>query len=265
MAFIAMGATTLKAQSLMNINFNDGTTQNIDVSTIKDITWTEIEGNMINGHEYVDLGVKNAQGQTIYWAKCNVGATKPYEYGDYYAWGETETKTVYSWETYKYAELIPGTPAEYDADGFLIKPATDDHYEGQNIGEDISGTQYDAARQNWGGSWRMPTNDEFSRLKTQCDWTWTEMKSSDGNPIKGYKVSNKSDNSKYIFLPAAGCRYDSGLGSAGSRGYYWSSSPYASGSSSAYCLYFPSSYQGGTNFDGRYYGQSVRAVCVSIE
>lgn len=198
------------------------------------------EGNFVNGYEYVDLGVKNAQGKTIYWAKCNIGAEKPADYGNYYAWGETETKSDYSWKTYKYAEFVPGTPAEYDADGLLIKPATEDHYEGQYIGDDICGTQYDAARQNWGGSWRLPTKDEILRLINQCDWTWTEMQNSDGNPIKGYKVSNKTDNSKYIFLPTAGYRSGTTLYLEGGMGgcNLWSGTPDLDYTNNAYGLHF---------------------------
>lgn len=218
------------------------------------------EGNFVNGYEYVDLGVKNAQGQTIYWAKCNVGATKPYEYGDYFAWGETEPKDRYSFETYQYREFVEGTPAEYDADGFLIKPATDDHYEYMNIGEDISGTQCDAARQNWGGSWRMPTKEEFSLLREQCEWTWTAMQDSNGKSVNGYKVSNKSDNSKYIFLPAAGYRDGAYLYDDGSIGIYWSSTPNPNFQSYAYYLYFFGSSISPSLCNFRYYGRSVRPV-----
>lgn len=219
------------------------------------------EGNFVNGYEYVDLGVKNAQGQTIYWAKCNVGATKPYEYGDYFAWGETEPKDRYYFETYQYREFVEGTPAEYDADGFLIKPATDDHYEYMNIGEDISGTQYDAARQNWGGSWRMPTMEEFYLLIEQCNWTWTAMQDSNGKSVNGYKVSNKSDNSKYIFLPVAGYRSYTNLYSDGSYGHYWSGTPSPYNQSYAYYLFVSSSsIDSGSGHNDRYYGKSVRPV-----
>lgn len=223
----------------------------------EDAGW-DSDDDPFNGHEYVDLGLKNAQGKTIYWAKCNVGATKPYEYGDYFAWGETEPKSEYSWENYKYAVFVEGTPAEYDADGFLIKPATEVHYEGLNIGEDISGTQYDAARQNWGGNWRMPTEDDLVQLKNDCIWTWTQMLTAESKPINGYKVTGPNGN--WIFFPAAGCRYNTDLTNDGSRGYYRSSTPYPYGPNYADYLYFDSSGISPDYCNFRYCGQSVRPV-----
>ena len=223
-------------------------------------TVTVESANMHNGYEYVDLGVV-VGGKTILWAKTNIGATLPADYGDYYAWGETETKSVYNWETYQYAVWVEDTPAVTDEDGFVISPASG-HYEGTNIGEDIQGTQYDAAHVNWGGNWRMPTLEELDALRNQCDWRWGQMLDSDGNSHDGYKVMNKSDNSKYIFLPAAGVRGDSYLYFAGSNGGFWSSS--LNSETSAYDLYFKSSSINLGN-NHRCFGQSVRPVCVLSE
>ena len=144
--------------------------------------------NMVNGHEYVDLGLPSG----LKWATCNVGANKPEEYGNYYAWGETETKNTYTPENSR----------------TLYKPM-----------KDISGnSQYDAARVQWGGNWRMPTYDELNELRTYCEWTRITQ-----NGVKGYKVVGPNGNS--IFLPAAGYRSDSSLCSVGSYGRYWSSTP----------------------------------------
>ena len=193
-----------------------------------------------NGHAYVDLGL------SVKWATCNVGATSPEEYGDYFAWGETTPKTTYDWSTYKYCN---GT---YDS---MTKYCIDSEY-GTVDNKTTLELSDDAAHVNWGGSWRMPTKAEQDELRNtdNCIWTWTTQ-----NGVNGYKVtSNKNGNS--IFLPAAGFRYDSNLYSAGSGGYYWSSSLYTSYSDGACYVYFGSDYVDWLS-GYRYYGLSVRPVC----
>ncbi|WP_302612319.1 PEGA domain-containing protein [uncultured Muribaculum sp.] len=146
-------------------------------------------GNTVNGHKYVDLGL------SVKWAACNVGASAPEESGNYYAWGETATKAEYT---------------QANSKTF-----------GKNIG-DISGNpQYDAARANWGGTWRMPTTAEFDELRNKCKWEWTEL-----GGKKGYRVIGPNGNS--IFLPAAGWRSGSSLDNSDAYGYYWSSTPFSS-------------------------------------
>ena len=190
------------------------------------------------GHEYVDLGL------SVKWATCNVGAKKPEDYGDYFAWGETKPKTTYNCSTYKWCR------GSYDK---LTKYNNKSSY-----GTVDNKTQLelsdDAARANWGGSWRMPTKAEQDELCNNCTWTWTTQKG-----VKGYKVTSKK-NGKSIFLPAAGCRYDSSLTDAGSYGDYWSSSLDTDYPSGAYYLGFDSSYVGWSG-SGRCYGHSVRPVC----
>ena len=172
-----------------------------------------------NGHEYVDLGL------SVKWATCNVGANSPEEYGDYFAWGETETKSEYT-----------------QANSLTY---------GKSL-NDISGNpQYDAATANWGGTWRMPTYDELNELLTNCTWTWTTQ-----NGVKGYNVEGPNGNS--IFLPAAGCRDGSLLLSAGSFGPYWSSTP-SEYDDDAYGLY-SSSVDHSMGYDCRNRGRSVRPV-----
>ena len=140
-------------------------------------------GNTINGHEYVDLGL------SVKWAACNVGASSPEDYGNYYAWGETATKA-------KYTESNSKTY-------------------GKNMG-DISGNpQYDAARANWGGTWRLPTKAEFNELY-KCKWKWTTQ-----GGRNGYRITGLNGNS--IFLPAAGWRSGSSLYDADTNGRYWNS------------------------------------------
>ena len=182
----------------------------------------EEDEGIINGHECVDLGLPSG----TKWATCNVGATTPEGYGNYYAWGETTTKSSYTEEN----------SVTYE------QPMSD-----------ISGNAtYDAARANWGGTWRMPTRSELNELNAKCTWTWTTQ-----NSVNGYKVTGPSGAS--IFLPAAGYRNGSSLNRAGYSGYYWSSTPYGNRDDYAYYLDFSSSslYM---YYDYRYYGQSVRPV-----
>ncbi|HJH59770.1 MAG TPA: DUF1566 domain-containing protein [Bacteroidetes bacterium] len=183
--------------------------------------WGPIDGQ-INGYDYVDLGLPSG----LKWATCNVGANSPTNYGNYYAWGETTTKS------------------DYSSSNCLTY--------GQQIG-DISGNpQYDAARANWGGTWRMPTKIEFEELIDNCTWRWMGKLG-----YKGYMVTGPNGNS--IFLPAAGYRYGTSLDGAGSHGRYWSSTPYESSTQSAYFLYFYSDVHG-TGWLNRNDGQSVRPV-----
>ena len=185
-----------------------------------------------NGHEYVDLGLPSG----LKWATCNVGATSPEDYGDYFAWGETETKEDYS----------SSTSLTY---GFSISELKSQGYIDENGNLTAS---HDAATANWGGAWRMPTKAEFEELKNNCSWKWTTQ-----NGVNGYKVTGTNGNS--IFLPAAGCRSGSSLYDAGSDGYYWSSTPNESRSDSAWSLYFNSS-EFDMNSIYRGNGRSVRPV-----
>ena len=190
-----------------------------------------------NGYAYVDLGL------SVKWATCNVGASQPEEYGDYFAWGETQPTDYYDWSTYKYGS--------YDS---LTKYNTDSSF-GTVDNKTTLEMSDDAAHANWGGSWRMPTEAERDELLEQCTWTWTTQ-----NGVNGYKVTSKK-NGNSIFLPAAGYRYYSSLDSAGSKGYYWSSSLGSLFPSLAYVLSFNSDSVSSGGESGRWYGHPVRPVC----
>ena len=191
-----------------------------------------------NGHEYVDLGL------SVKWATCNVGANNPEDYGDYFAWGETTTKDTYNLSTYKYCNGSVFSLKKYNTNSTY---GTVDKKTQLELSDD-------AARANWGDSWRMPTDAEWTELREQCTWTWTTQ-----NGKNGYKVTSKS-NGNSIFLPAAGYRYDSSLTDAGSNGYYWSSSLYTGSPYCAWVGYFYSGYVK-RSCNTRYYGLSVRPVC----
>ena len=109
---------------------------------------------IIGGHEYVDLGLPSG----TLWATYNVGASSPYEKGQYFAWGETEPREDFSWESYRFFE------------GHEVDPNNGEWAVLENIGTDICGTEYDAARYQWGNGWRLPNEQERYELLMLC-WT----------------------------------------------------------------------------------------------
>ena len=173
----------------------------------------------------VDLGL------SVCWATCNVGASSPEEYGNYYAWGETSTKSVYSESTYQY----------HNGNSYI------------EIGRNIGGTRYDVARAQWGGNWRMPTTEEYLELKERCTWSWTTV-----NGVSGNRVTGPNGNS--IFLPATSWIGGSErMGDA--EGSYWTSDRSSEGSDKACAFY---TYPSGTflaNYYYREHGVPVRPVC----
>lgn len=175
--------------------------------------------------EVLVQGVAIDLGLSVKWASCNVGASSPEDYGDYFAWGEITPKTTYTSSNYSYS-----------ANPTILLPHAD------------------AACVNWGGSWRMPTDAELTELREQCTWSWTTK-----NGVNGYKVTSNS-NGNSIFLPAAGYREGSSLYGVGSYDGYWSSSLYTDSPSHAWYVNFGSSYV--RRYNGyRNVGHSVRPVC----
>ena len=191
-----------------------------------------------NGHAYVDLGL------SVKWATMNVGASKAEDYGDYFAWGEIAPKEEYSWSTYTYCNGSSSSLTKYNNNS--------------SFGVVDNKTQLelsdDAARANWGGKWRMPTDAELTELREQCTWTWTTE-----NGINGYEVTSRI-NGKSIFLPAAGKLIGSSINNAGNIGSYFSSSFSTGRSGCAWGMSFDFSNVNKSS-GYRYYGQSVRPVC----
>lgn len=188
---ILMLALTLAMQAqTMNVHFKNGTKVEFNSVNVDYVDFTEKPSDpTLTPGDYVDLGL------SVKWASCNLGASTPAGKGGYYAWGETSTKTEYSEKNYAYYK---------EGSGYT------------NIGENIAGTQYDAATVNLGKDWRMPTQDEVQELCDKCTFTYGEV-----NGVKGYYATGKNGNS--IFLPCYG--YKTGTWDRSEdQGYFWTGS-----------------------------------------
>ena len=205
--------------------------------------YSQIVSGSAAGYDYVDLGL------SVMWATCNVGASKPSESGQFFAWGETKSKSEYIWTTYTL--LSDGNNkdnARFTKYNFDIKSG------------DVDGlyrleTSDDVADVIWSGGWRMPTKEELDELVSNCTWKWTKV---DG--VEGYQVSSKKSGleKNSIFLPAAGFYQKKSVLNRGARGCYWSAS-IGTYSHSACYLGFNSSLKRTYN-EERYIGRSVRPV-----
>ena len=191
-------------------------------------------------YEYVDLGLPSG----LKWAKCNVGAKKETDYGDYFMWGSAEPNTADDciWATYKHGNGSYNTPTKYNTDGKTTLDPEDD-----------------AATQIMGGDWRMPTDNDFQELldNTTIEWV-TDF---NGSGVNGMKFISKADTTKYIFIPASGHHSGSSFYCQGSQGGIWSSSLIATSPILAWKLSFLSGF-----IDEEYYygyrctGYVVRGV-----
>lgn len=166
-----------------------------------------------NDHSYVDLDLPSG----ICWATCNLGAYSSADKGDHFAWGETSSKYDYTQSSYHCS-----------------------------LGSRDLTSGYDAASQIWGGTWRIPTKDEWQELINYCNWSWTGT---------GYRVTGRNGNS--IFLPAAGYSKGSSRFKEGERGDYWTSTP--NGSEKSYEFVIKSD-DHRIESDSRFYGASIRPV-----
>ena len=194
----------------------------------------------------VDLGLPSG----TRWATKNVGATSETDYGLMFSWGDTQgysssdaTDHTFDWANYKWNPSGDGsTFTRYTGSDNFTKLKYED----------------DAARTSWGGDWRMPTEDDFAELINGTDQVW--VTNYNGSGINGWIFSNKTDASKYIFLPAAGVRYNSELSQQGVEGFYWSSS-YPDGTpaqqGNALYLHYDSIYRIASQ---RCYGTPIRPV-----
>ncbi len=194
-------------------------------------------------HEWVDLGLPSG----TLWATCNVGASAPEEYGDYFAWGETVPKSNYNLETYKWYNSTSDK---------LTKYCTDDKYGTVDYKTELEPAD-DAATVNWGAGACMPSLEQIQELLDNCSWQWTQR-----NGVYGQLGTGPNGN--IIFLPAAGGRWRESLDEVGSWGYYLSRTLYPRDSYGAYNLEFDSEYlDWDEEYRYRYYGFTVRPVHVT--
>ena len=252
--------------------------------------WVDKTTGVEKSYEWVDLGLPSG----LKWATMNVGATSVTDYGKYYAWGETKAckeedpsnsanysynsdssyvKKYFAWETYKWGDVVKS---------YIAKYCTDPSY-GTVDNKSTLEPEDDAATQNWGGAWRMPTHYEVSELVNNCYWVWTSSYNDSGiagyivyaakNPSDGglcVRIKNSSESyslsDTHIFLPAAGYRSGKKFVARGEQGYIWLSSLCSLDCDMARSLDF-GLYLGGELFRNphdwweRYIGISVRAVC----
>lgn len=219
---IACSVSVANAQSMKVILF-DGSIVDYKISEVARVEFVEAEkkednpviddGRYANGHEYVDLGLPSG----TLWATCNIGANSPEEYGCYYSWGEIEERDDYGEQKYKY--FVSSEDDKTDTGILKYVPDSKPEYGHHDFTDNktVLESEDDAAYVIWGGDWRIPTQAEMIELCVNCTWSLTEVKGK-----KGYKVTGESG--KYIFIPAAGCRYDSSLSGANVWGCYWTSS-----------------------------------------
>lgn len=221
--------TTTSTSSTTTTNNDTSDDSQSDTSTSTDDDATEVV------YSAVDLGL------SVCWATFNVGATKPYVFGDYFQWGETSA------------------PDDLDYSSDYCRLFGVDLLDSLALSDIAGNDAYDAATANWGAPWRMPTYDEWQDLRDECTWQWTDDYQSSGIP--GQIVSA---NDTSIFLPAAGyyfvdmsdeCLNDSIVGC------YWSATPNSDDTTYAYYLSFGSSTPSLSGNNYRYLGQSVRPVC----
>ena len=270
LSVVAMASLAFASSAVtyMRVHTSDGQIIKYDVDLVEYVDFDstsaadaeQVEGVTVSGkvgsYTYVDLGLPSG----TLWATCNVGASKPTEYGDYFAWGETSPKKSYDWSTYKY--MAEGKSSwkyitKYTtADGLTsgVWYDTDGNFIGDSLLTLLP--EDDAATANWGAGWRMPTKAEQDELRHGCDWEWTS--NFNGSGVAG-RIGTSLYNGNVVFLPAAGYRIDTCLGLAGYYGYYWSSSLYPDYSVFAYDLDF-SDYGIDWFYSSRYDGRSVRAV-----
>ena len=239
--------SAISANNSCDVN-NDGEVNIADVNVVINVI---LSGNsQQQDGDFVDLGLPSG----TLWATRNVGASKPEDYGYYFAWGETNTKTYFDGDNYRWG-VFHSYPM-YDII-YLYKYCTDQSYgvNGFTDGKTELEPEDDAASVNWGALWRTPTYYQFYELVTQCAWTWQTR-----NGVKGRLATGP--NGKTLFLPAAG-RKSTSISEMGIACFYWTSSLDSNHTYDAGCYVSSSEYVSSTsNIPGiiRYWGCAVRAV-----
>ncbi len=235
---------TYKQQTIVVSGYGYG----VNLQNSDTVEQTFVVPALEDNHEYVDLGLPSG----TLWATCNIGASAPEEYGDYFAWGETEPKDNYDWNTYKWYNHDIRDYTKYHKD-YAYYDESGNYHSVPADGNTVLDPEDDAAYVNWSPLWRMPTGEQQRELVEKCTWTWTTS-----NGVIGQLVTGPNGNA--IFLPAAGRRMADALDNEGTSGFYWSRTIVEDWYHRAYTLYLNS---GGVSCSSgilRYDGGSVRAV-----
>ena len=162
------------AQTKIKVHKGGEVIYSVPLTDVDSVGFAKVTSSVHNGHEFVDLGLPSG----TKWATCNVGATTPEGFGDYFAWGETEPKDFYNWNTYKHCVE--------NGDYYSVNSYCPNSDIGVEDNRTILDAEDDAASANWGGSWRMPTKKEQDELINNCIWVWTGQ-----NGKSGYKIISK--------------------------------------------------------------------------
>ena len=221
---------------------------------------------IINGHAYVDLGLPSG----TLWATCNVGAARPEEYGEYYAWGETKTKDTYHDFNYHFGSSYVYHMLDHDDLSTMVKYCDDPNYGWLGFTDSLTILEPvdDVASALWGGGWRIPSPEEFRELFTNCNWTVTTQQG-----VRGLKVTASNGNS--VFFPAAGfMQFQFVFSLEDGKGFYWMNETFWNDCREAWSLYFDPSiepFSWSPNTEGilfhnepRYSGFSARPVHAAI-
>lgn len=221
---------------------------------------------VIDGHAYVDLGLPSG----TLWATCNIGAERPEEYGNYYAWGETEPKPTYDYWNYVHSCYYVYGMLDYNDKFNYAKYCSDPAYAWHGVADTLTILEAvdDPAVGNWGGGWHVPTLREMYELFENCTWSSTTLEG-----VRGLKVTASNGNS--VFFPAAGYRLFQVLfEEENGMGYYWMNQTFWDNCSKAWSLSFDPSidfFPWSPNTEGelfhhesREHGFSVRPVHAAI-
>lgn len=208
LAMVSMAALTVSCIVDDDENENESSNNDQKDPSKDDSNHKDLSGIDANGHEYIDLDLPSG----TLWASCNIGATKPEDFGDYFAWGEIESKEIYDGSTYKWGE---DTYTKYNSEDGLTQLQQED----------------DVAIVEWGSEWRMPIADEIEELLNNCDYTWTEV-----NGVKGARLTGPNGNS--VFFPASGLLYDEDVYYVGDKVFCLSSTLKVEGGDQVSSAYF---------------------------
>jgi hypothetical protein len=195
-----------------------------------------------NGHDYVDLGLPSG----TMWSTCNLGGVNPEDLGDYYAWGEVETKTLYDWSTYRWCNGSETTLTKYCNN-------SEYGYEGYTDNLTTLLPEDDAVSVHWGGKWRMPTSAEQNEIIANCNHAWISI-----NNVGGVLYTSRI-NGNSIFIPGSG-NYGSNVGNVGDRFYSWSNTIGDETPNNAYLFYYSVRVHNKVRPESRAGGLSVRGV-----